>query len=89
MTARGRGWKAHHGRHVASVTPPIRALAFDGHAKASPYPGPDDELRRRPKYVHLRASRFLTAATRNQLHAFVRGALPALPLTGRQRALVA
>lgn len=38
--------------------PSIRAPAFDGHAKAGPYAGPDDERRRRPKFVHLRASRF-------------------------------
>jgi hypothetical protein len=56
MTAWGRGGKAYHGRHVASATPPIRTPAFDGQAKAAPYPGPDDEPRRRPKYVHLRAS---------------------------------
>ena len=58
MTACGRGCKAYHGRHVASATPPIRAPAFDGHGKAAPYPGLDDEPRKRPKYVHLRASRF-------------------------------
>ena len=56
MTAWGRGCKAYHGRHVASATPPIRAPAFDGQAKAAPYTGPDDEARRRPKDVHLRAS---------------------------------
>ena len=44
VTAWGRGCKAHDGRHVASATPPIRAPAFDGHAKAAPYTGPDDEL---------------------------------------------
>ena len=53
MTAWGRGCKAYHGRHVASATPPIRAPAFDGQAKAAPNMGPDDEPRRRPKYVHL------------------------------------
>ena len=56
MTAWERGCKAYHRRHIASATPPIRAPAFDGHAKAAPYPGPDDELRRRPKGVHLRAT---------------------------------
>jgi hypothetical protein len=48
MTAWGRGCEAYHGRHVASVTTPIRAPAIDGHAKAAPYTGPDDEPRRRP-----------------------------------------
>ncbi len=53
MTAWGRGCKAYQGRHVASATPPIRAPAFDGHAKAAPDTGPNDEPRRRPKYVHF------------------------------------
>jgi len=54
-------WKAPAlvtGKSACATTPPIRAPAFDGHAKAAPYRGPDDEPRRRPKYVHLRASRF-------------------------------
>jgi hypothetical protein len=53
MTACGRGCKAYHGRHIARATAPVRAPALDGHAKAAPYTGPDDEPRKRPKWVHL------------------------------------
>ena len=42
----------------ACATTPIRAPVLDGHGKAAPYTGPDDEPRRRPKWVHLRATRF-------------------------------
>jgi hypothetical protein len=41
-----------------ATTPPVVAPAFDGDAKAAPDTGPDDEPRRRPKHVHLRATRF-------------------------------
>jgi len=46
------------GKSACATAPPIRAPAFDGHGKAAPYTGPDDEPRRRPKYVHLRAAGF-------------------------------
>jgi len=31
------------GRSACATTPPIRAPALDGHAKAAPYTGPEDE----------------------------------------------
>ena len=39
MTTCGREGDTHHGRHVASATPPVRAPAFDGPAKVTPYVG--------------------------------------------------
>src|ERR1035437_10219005 len=79
MTAWGRGCKAYHERHVASATPPIRAPAFDGHAKAAPYTGPDDEPRRRPEYLHLLATalhRFAETLERHQFSAPVLRPVP-------------
>jgi len=58
ITAWGRGCKAYHGRHAASATPPIRAPALDGYAKAAPYTGPDDVPRTRPRYAQLPTPRF-------------------------------
>jgi len=52
-----RRQKAGASSRTPKATPPIRAPALDGPAQAAPYPGPDDEPRRRPKYVHLCATR--------------------------------
>jgi hypothetical protein len=51
-----RRQKAGASSRTPKATPPIRAPALDGQAKAAPYTGPDDEPGRRPKDVHLRAA---------------------------------
>jgi hypothetical protein len=43
------------GKSACATTPPMKAPTLDGHAKAAPYRGPDDEPQGRPKDVHLRA----------------------------------
>ena len=55
MTAWGRGCKAYHGRQVASATPRIRAPELDGHAKAAPDTGLDDEPQAKANYAHVGA----------------------------------
>lgn len=57
LTARARGCKAYQGRQVASAAPPIKAPAFDGHAKSAPYTGPDDKPQTRAKCPHVFVTR--------------------------------
>jgi hypothetical protein len=46
-----RRQKAGASSRTPKTTPPVRAPAFDGHAKAAPYMRPDAEPRRRPRHA--------------------------------------
>ena len=45
--------KAGSSSRTPKTAPPVRAPALDGHGKAAPYTGPDDEPGRTSKDVHL------------------------------------